>query len=105
MYRLNRTWCLSSKTLPCPSDIEFVYYGDGAFFGCCMVRFKWYIQNGSVTFLSLSVYTQLIVYTNICTGRTVDNSAKWGLCDYPYGAVLRQAHVSDAVKDRKPASY
>ena len=42
----------------------------------------------------------MIVYANIFTGHVVNSSSKWGLGDYPYGNVIRQARVFDAVKDR-----
>ena len=48
----------------------------------------------------LQKFGKLIVFSNICSSRGINNSIRWGLGVFPYGGLLRSAHVFGAVKDR-----
>ena len=49
----------------------------------------------------LQIHQNLLVFMNICSAHTLNNSTIWGLGDFPYGSLLREAHVFDAVRDRR----
>ena len=48
----------------------------------------------------LQKHGNLLIFTSICNSHAINNAAKWGLGNYPYGAMLRSSHVFDAARKR-----
>ena len=47
----------------------------------------------------LQIYDRLLIFANICSARSINNSDKLGLRDYSYGSAIRNPRVSDSVRD------